>query len=86
MTVDFTFIILVADMRRQQKAYFDKKNAYRKESLLKSCKTIERQVDAYLDNLLAAQEALQASRRQAGIAVSLLHEEQGERARLHADN
>ena len=75
ITIDVQFVNLVADMRRQQKAYFDKKNAYRKESLLKIAKTIERQVDAYLDRINKTMEALQASRRQAGIAVSLLHEE-----------
>jgi hypothetical protein len=62
VTVDFTFITLVADMRRQQRAYFDKKNAHRKESLLQAAKTAERQVDAYLDRIQAAYAALEKAR------------------------
>ena len=62
ITIDWEFVLFVADMRRQQRAYFDRKNAHRKESLLKSCKTIERQVDAYLRQLMDAYYALQKAR------------------------
>ena len=62
ITIDLQFVTMVADMRRQQKAYFDKKNAHRKESLLKSCKTIERQVDAYTVQILEAYESLERAR------------------------
>jgi hypothetical protein len=81
VTIDIQFVHFVADMRRQQRAFFDPKNAHRKESLLKSCKTIERQVDAYTKQILDAYQSLQASRRQAGIASSLPHEGQGETVR-----
>jgi hypothetical protein len=65
VTVDLQFVTMVADMRRQQRAYFDKKNAHRKESLLKSCKTIERQVDAYTDQILQAYASLERARQHA---------------------
>ena len=62
ITIDVQFVNLVADMRRQQKAYFNKQNAYRKESLLKSCKTIERQVDVYVVQILEAYQSLERAR------------------------
>jgi hypothetical protein len=65
MSVDFTFITLVADMRRQQRAYFNKDNAHRKESLLQAAKTAERQVDAYLDRIQSAYAALEKARQDA---------------------
>ena len=48
VTVERQFLNLVLAMRQAQRQFFEKKEAHRKESNLKTAKELERQVDAYL--------------------------------------
>ena len=54
VTVERQFLNLVLAMRHSQRQFFDKKEAHRKETHLKTAKELERQVDAYLAQIKIA--------------------------------
>ena len=68
VTVERQFLNLVLAMRQAQRQFFDKKEAHRKESHLKTAKELERQVDAYLLQFNIAIDRTEAYRMQFGTA------------------